>query len=280
MMFVMDIPGEDHRSAIEPHESGTERQARDQLAGLLADTPIPRGELIDNLGLYAERRQVMDVLAFDALYRLVLGVPGVIMEFGTRWGRHLGLLSALRAVHEPYNVHRRVIGFDTFTGFPDVSEVDRGSRHAKPGGLATVPGYQNHLERVIAAHESMDALGHVRRTLSVAGDVRETLPRYLEENPQTVIALAYFDLDLYEPTRATLEEVTPYLTEGSVLAFDQVNHVKWPGETRALREVLSTKDLRLELIPGFPSPAFVRWTSGSVVRDGQADRTRRLRAEG
>ncbi|MGH3387544.1 MAG: hypothetical protein ACRDOO_01535, partial [Actinomadura sp.] len=203
----MDIPGIGPRSDVEPHESSTERQARDELAGLLTDTPIPRGELIDNLGLYGERRQVMDVLAFDALYRLVLGVSGVIMEFGTRWGRHLGLFTALRAIHEPYNVHRRVIGFDTFTGFPDVSEVDRVSRHAKPGGLATTPGYQKHLDRVIGAHESMDALGHVRRTFSVAGDVRETLPQYLEENPQTVIALAYFDLDLYEPTRVALEEV-------------------------------------------------------------------------
>jgi hypothetical protein len=43
--------------------------------------------------------------------------------------------------------------------------------------------------------------GHIRRTLIVQGDVRETLPRYLADNPHTVIALAYFDLDLYEPTR-------------------------------------------------------------------------------
>lgn len=126
------------------------------------------------------------------------------------------MLTALRAIYEPYNVHRRVIGFDTFTGFPDISEVDRVNRHAKPGGLPVTPDYQDHLERVIAAHEAMDALGHVRRTFSVAGDVRETLPQYLEANPQTVIALAYFDLDLYEPTRVVLEAITPYLTEGSV----------------------------------------------------------------
>ncbi len=76
---------------------------------------------------------------------------------------------------------------------------------------------------------------HIRRTLIVQGDVRETLPRYLDQNPQTVIALAYFDLDLYEPTRDTLEAIRPYLTKGSVLAFDELAHAKWPGETAAPR---------------------------------------------
>jgi hypothetical protein len=245
-----------------PHESGRERDARCDLASLLAASPIPAEELVDNLGLYLGRRELMDLLAMDALYRRILDVPGVVMEFGVRWGRHLGVLTALRALYEPYNVHRRVVGFDTFSGFPDVSDADRGSRHAVPGGLAVSPGYLGHLERVLAVHESTEALSHVRRTICVAGDVRQTLPRYLADNPQTVVALAYLDLDLYEPTRSVLGAIRPYLTGGSVVAFDQVGHAKWPGETRAVREVLGTYRLRLELLPGFPGPVFVRWTGG------------------
>ena len=51
----------------------------------------------------------------------------------------------------------------------------------------------------------------------------------------------------------------PYLTEGSALTFDQLGHVKWPGETSALREVLGTAAVRLETPPGFPGPTFMRW---------------------
>lgn len=58
---------------------------------------------------------------------------------------------------------------------------------------------------------------------------------YLEANPQTITVLAYFDLELYEPTLATLRATSPYLTCGSVIAFDQHNHAKWPGETAAPR---------------------------------------------
>jgi hypothetical protein len=152
-----------------------------------------------------------------------------------------------------------VIGFDTFAGFPDVSEADHGSRHAVAGGLPVTDGYLDHLEQVLAAHEAADPLGHVQRTLCVAGDVRDSVPRYLEQNPQTVVALAYFDLDLYEPTRAVLRAIAPYLSVGSVLAFDQLGHAKWPGETLAMREMLGTSCPRLRLIPGFPTPAFLRW---------------------
>lgn len=256
---VSDYPHPDQSASALPHESAGEARSRQELAALMRETPIPPGELIDNLPLYLGRKQLMDVLALDGLYRGILNLPGVIMEFGVRWGRHLGTLTALRAIHEPYNVHRRVVGFDTFTGFPDVSEVDRVSRHAKPGGLAVTPDYENHLGRVIAAHESADALGHVRRTLWRTGDVRQTLPAYLADNPQTIVAFAYFDLDLYEPTRAALATIVPYLTTGSVLAFDQLGHAKWPGETLALRETLGRSDLSLQLLPGFPTPTYLRW---------------------
>ncbi len=256
----MKTPAPDHDAAAKPSESAAEGAARRALAQFLRETPIPDGELIDNLSLYIGRKQIMDLLALDALYRRVLTVPGVIMEFGTRWGRHLASLSALRALHEPYNVHRRIVGVDTLSGFPSVSAVDRGSDHAHPGGMAVTPGYEAHLNAVLSVHESTQQLSHVRRTLVLVGDVKDTLPRYLADNPQTVVALAYFDLDLYEPTKNVLAMLLPYLTEGSVLAFDQLGHAKWPGETVAVRELLGTEHLRLELLAGFPGPAFVTWT--------------------
>lgn len=53
--------------------------------------------------------------------------------------------------------------------------------------------------------------------------MRDTLPRYLDQNPHTIIALGYFS---NEPTRDTLKAIQPYLTHGSVLAFDQLVHAK------------------------------------------------------
>lgn len=241
-----------------PHEADHERAARRDLAALLAATPIPQPELADNLSLYLYGKTLRDVLAMDLLYRQIRGVPGGIFEFGVHRGRHLATFTALRGHYEPYNPHRRIVGFDTFTGFPDVSGKDT-TRSAVPGRFAVAREYPDHLREVLAVHERLEPLRHIQRTLVVEGDIRETLPQYLEDNPHTIVALAYFDLDLYEPTRAALEKIRPYLTKGSIVAFDELAHAKWPGETSALRDTLGTDACRLRLLPGHATPAYLIW---------------------
>ncbi|MPZ93332.1 MAG: class I SAM-dependent methyltransferase [Propionibacteriales bacterium] len=242
-----------------PYESEPERQIRYRFAHLLASTPIPPDELGDNLTLYLRRQPLTDLLSLDALYRMVLDVPGVIMEFGVHRGRHLAALTALRGAYEPYHPHRRIIGFDTFTGFPDVTAIDATNPSAVPGRFSLTDSYVLHLRDVLATHEAAEHLGHIRRTLIFEGDVRETLPCYLTDNPHTVIALAYFDLDLYEPTRHTIDALKPYLTRGSVLAFDQLAHAKWPGETAALRDAVGIGNCSLRCLPGRATPVYLRW---------------------
>ncbi|MFE5123425.1 TylF/MycF/NovP-related O-methyltransferase [Streptomyces sp. NPDC056669] len=240
-----------------PHESATEREARERLAALLSKSPIPPGYLIDNLPVYLRRHQLSDLLCMDALYRQVREVPGVIMEFGVLHGRHLATLTALRGVYEPYNSVRRIIGFDTFAGFPDISPVDQVSPSAVVGRFGTT--YPDHLREVLAAHELGEPMGHVQRTFVIEGDARATVPKYLEENPQTVIALAYFDMDLYAPTHEVLDSIRPYLTKGSIVAFDEFAHPKWPGETAAFREICG-QDVILHHLPGREPPVtYLRW---------------------
>jgi hypothetical protein len=174
----------DHQSdGILPHESGNERTVRHRLADLLATTAIPLEELVDNLTLYLRRQPLTDLLSLDALYRMTVDLPGVIMEFGVPRGRHLAALTALRGVHEPYNPHRRIVGFDTFSGFPDVADIDTTSPGALVGRFSVADEYPLHLRDVLDAHEQGEHLAHIRRTLIVQGDVRRTLPRYLADNP-------------------------------------------------------------------------------------------------
>ncbi|WP_103350669.1 class I SAM-dependent methyltransferase [Amycolatopsis sp. CA-128772] len=245
---------------ILPHESPVEKEVRERLTKLLTETPMPPVYLIDNLPVYLRRHQLADLLTMDALYRELVDLPGVIMEFGVLHGRHLATLAALRGIHEPYNSFRRIIGFDTFTGFPDLSEVDEVSPSAAVGRFAVPEDEVDHLREVLAAHEAGDPVSHVQRTFVVQGDVRETVPRYLEENPETVIGMAFFDLDLYEPTRDVFEAIRPHLTRGSILAFDELGHPRWPGVTKALRETLGLENLKLRQLPHREQPViYAKW---------------------
>ena len=80
----------------------------------------------------------------------------------------------------------------------------------------------------------------------IKGDVSKTLNAYLEERKETLISLAYFDFDLYQPTIDCLNAIEPFLTPGAIIAFDEINVREWPGETEALREWLDGRDIQIQ----------------------------------
>ncbi|HEV2568136.1 class I SAM-dependent methyltransferase [Sphingomonas sp.] len=207
-----------------------------ELADSLRNAGIPDGELLDNLGVFLTRQNLSRITLMQKLYDMILPVHGAIMEFGVRWGQNLSLFSNLRGMLEPFNYNRKIIGFDTFSGFPSVHAQDGGKVHQGQYGVSE--GWEARLEKILCFHEQNAPIAHKRKFELVKGDATKTLPDYLEKHPETIVALAYFDFDLYEPTKHCLEALLPYLTKGSVLAFDELNCADFPGETVAVREVL------------------------------------------
>ena len=65
-----------------------------------------------NLGLYLLPADLKRFLFFDSLYKQFIKFPGVVVEFGCRWGQNLAILQTLRAIYEPFNFLRTVVGFD------------------------------------------------------------------------------------------------------------------------------------------------------------------------
>lgn len=74
------------RECVLPHESNVERDVRQDFARLLAASPVPAEELCDNLTLHLRRQPLTDLLNLAALSEMILGLPGVIMEFGVHRG--------------------------------------------------------------------------------------------------------------------------------------------------------------------------------------------------
>jgi hypothetical protein len=218
--------------------SEQEISARQKILKLFNETPVPEDELLVNLGLYLRSTQVAKILYLDELYRQILPLPGNIFEFGIWWGANLALFESLRAVHEPYNWTRKVVGFDTFEGYPAISNQDGNSSYAAVGGYTVSNGYESYLRELLSAHEEDNVMAHIQKYELVHGDVLNTVDEYLNKQPETIIALAYFDLALYEPTKKCLEAIRPYLVKGSILAMDELNSPDFPGETIALREIL------------------------------------------
>lgn len=222
---------------LETKASDAQIKHREILYKLFREHPLPDDQLLVNLGLYMRSSALAKILFLNELYELILDLPGVIVEFGTWWGQNLVVFENLRAIYEPFNQSRRIIGFDTFKGYPSLSDKDRASETIKVGGYKVTENYRAYLEELIDFHEKNNVLANVKKHQVIEGDVVETVPRFFEENPEIVIALAYFDMALYEPTKVCLETIKPHLVRGTVIMLDEFNSRDYPGETIAFKEI-------------------------------------------
>jgi hypothetical protein len=227
------------------YASNDEAAAYSKLQELMKTSPLPPREFHANLGLFMNRASLARILFMHDLYLKALNTHGVIMEFGVRWGQNMALFTTMRHIYEPYNMSRKIVGFDTFEGFPSVAAQDGDFDGLKVGGLNVTPNYETVLTDILSTQERLAPRNHIRKFELAKGDVNDTLPRYLEQHPETIIALAYFDLDLYEPTKRCLELIRPYLAKNSIVGFDELVLAENPGETLALREAWGTVGYRI-----------------------------------
>jgi hypothetical protein len=175
-------------------------------------------------------------MALEALFKLQLHIKGSIVECGVHNGASLMTWAKLSATLEPYNYHRKVIGFDTFEGFPEDSIGDMDGPlgdEVRPGDF---PCNMVRLNESIGAFDADRPISHKPKVELVKGDACETIPRWLGENRHALISLLFLDFDLYGPTVDALKHFADRVPPGAVLAFDQLNNPDWPGETMAFVE--------------------------------------------
>ena len=225
--------------------SAHEISARQQLRRLFKEAPLPEDEVMDNLGLFIRRQTLSRILFMDELYQQILPVHGVVMEFGVRWGQNLALFSSLRGIYEPFNHNRKIVGFDTFAGFPRFDPKDGKSGVLTKGAFGVTPQYEQYLQEVLRCHEQESPISHIKKHQLVKGDASQGIKTYLKEHPETIVAMAYFDFDIYKPTLDCLKAIEPHLTKGSVIGFDELNEHDYPGETLALKEVFGLGKYRI-----------------------------------
>jgi len=206
-------------------------------------------EKLENFPKHVPRTAILRLLVKYELFKQVLEVQGSVVECGVLHGGGLMTWAQLSAILEPANHQRKVIGFDTFAGFPSIADEDRGSVSDFIGkGQLAVDSYDNLLE-AIQIFDMSRYLGHIGKVELVRGDILETLPAFIEHNQHLVVSLLYLDVDLFEPTRAALKHLVPRMPRGAIVAFDELNMPTWPGETEAVLSELGLRNLAIRRSP-------------------------------
>jgi hypothetical protein len=185
-----------------------------------------------------------------------LDVKGSIIECGVHRGFGTMTWAKLSAILEPVNLTRRVYGFDTFEGFPTISDKDiaHSTGAPKEGDLSATDNEE--ILELAAINDSTRFLGHIPKVKLIKGNAIETMPAFVVEHPHLLVSLLFLDFDLYEPTKVALETFVPRMQKGAIVAFDELDNPLWPGETLAMLEVFRGKPLRLQRLLFDPYIAF------------------------
>lgn len=237
------------RTDAEAEEGGRNR-------GLFDANPSSWETKMENFPKYVRRQNITRFLALYEIFKRVRYIKGSIIECGVNHGFGLMSWAKFSAIMEPVNLTRRIYGFDTFEGFPGVSEKDRSSAsmHVQKGDLAA--DVYDELTQLIEIYDSTRFIGHVNKVQLIRGDATATIPQFVENNPHLVVSLLFLDFDLYEPTKVALEEFLPRMPRGAVLAFDELDNPLWPGETLAMLEAHAQRPLRIERLDFDPYIGF------------------------
>jgi hypothetical protein len=220
------------------YRNGMERYIKDGVGTYI--------EKMENFSKYISRQTAARYIALYEIFKLSLDVQGDIIEGGVNWGGGLMWFAQISATLEPVNFQRRVIGFDTFSGFADISKYDSMSKNTemKKGGFAA--NSLADLEDGIGLFDMNRFVNHIPKVSLIKGDVAKTIPKFVKENPQQIVSLLHLDFDLYEPTKIAISSFLPRMPKGAIIVFDELNNLNWPGETTAVLESFNINSINIK----------------------------------
>ena len=175
----------------------------------------------------------------------VKDIPGDIVELGVWTGNNA--IEFMRQSKE-----KKYYGFDTFNGYTE-EDIDgspnkddlRENNTGRWGPWEEWNGIEDTKKRLEQFKSRVfENTGYnISDFELVKGDLKKTLPQYVEENKIKQISLLYIDCNVYPAALHGIESAWPAMTEGSVICIDE--H-KEGGETKAIKEIAEKYNLSVE----------------------------------
>lgn len=213
---------------------------------------------LKNFTKYIKRKDLSRFLVYYELFKKQLIVKGSIVECGVHQGGGVFTWAKLSSILEPYNYQRKIIGFDTFTGFPSVSKNYDNLNFAKKKLFKENINIINDLKKAELFYDSERYLSNIKKIELIEGDATKTIPEYIKTNQHLIISLLFLDFDIFEPTKIALKNFIKRIPKGGIIAFDEVNNPQWPGETKAMLEELNIANHQLESFIFEPNISFIK----------------------
>lgn len=192
------------------------------------------------------------IIAQYELFKRTLDIPGAIIVCGVFRGTSIIKFATFRdLLTNP--LAKKIIGFDTFNGFPEANlPVDKLARESfiKSAGKSAISKGQ--LLDIFVAKDIANAE-------LVEGNIIKTVPEYAANHPEMKVSLLYMDCIVYESTLATLRSFYGRITRGGLLVLNGYGKegAGGGGETKAVDQFFGTSSIAVRRFPFSFSPSYL-----------------------
>lgn len=183
------------------------------------------------------------------LFKRSSDLAGEIIECGVFKGVSLSRFIKFRALLEN-QFSRRIIAFDTFGEFPETKfalDVQKRKEFIEAAGSLSITKERLlSILKTLNLHENIDL---------IQGDILETVPRFIQNNPSIKISLLHIDVDLYEPTKIVLEYLYPHVVRGGIVILD--DYGAFAGANKAIDDYFKNISIKIARLPFSMAISFI-----------------------
>lgn len=174
------------------------------------------------------------------LYRQIQHVHGCIIEVGVLDGYNIIALGHLSEIFEHRNYTRKIYGFENFTGY-----TRRDEEHDTYPDRVCKPYSRDMVYEAVDLFNRSVEFDQFKRVQIIDGDVEDTMPKFMEDNPHVVCAMLILHISLYQPELVALKALWPRMPKGAIVMMGSLG---WEisAAARMLEDTVGIGNIRLQ----------------------------------
>jgi hypothetical protein len=178
-------------------------------------------------------------------FNQIKDLPGDIVEIGVFKGSGIATFSKFVEIFSP-NSNKKIIGFDIFNTHKADIILDKDNKIDKESMQCVYSKVDNNELTLKKVKERLEKMNIDKKYILVEGDVEESIPNFIKENPGLRISLLYIDVDLERPTYYALKYLWDRILPGGIIIFDEYEYHKF-SECVGVEKFLKEFNLPYEL---------------------------------
>lgn len=193
-----------------------------KIVSLVKKNKFSSFEILTNYGLFSGDRNLFKTLKIFELIYQIKNVKGDIIELGIHRGNTSLLIKKILNI---YKIKKKLFLLDHFKGLIHYTKKD--PKASKK--------FENKFKSPKKLIEDFLKFFDFKNVSFIDQDATKLNDKSFENKK---FCLAYFDMDLYEPTLNALKAIDKSIVKGGIIVFDEGNKKIWAGEKKAIKDFL------------------------------------------